>query len=155
MVESARYLKGLAGLILRQGLDVSLGLLNIGRLADNLDAGLAAALARDVNGDLELRLETTLDIATTANQRSVLLNRDLDSLSNLVFALSNNGLDLLNNAVDDRGATLDLDGVVAVILLGELDGTSNLTTIIGTAGLDDNITDGRTYREAELEYFAT
>lgn len=145
MVESAGDLKSLTGLILRQGLDVSLGLLDIGRLADNLNAGLAAALARDVNGNLELRLEITLDIATTADERSVLLDRDLNNLGNLVLALSNNSLDLLNDVVDDRGATLNLDGVIGVVLLGELDSTSNLATIVGAAGLNNNVTDGRAY----------
>ena len=146
-MESTGDLKGFAGLILGQGLDVSLGLLNIGRLADNLDASLAAALAGDVNGDLELRLKTALYVTTTADERSVLLDRDLNDLRNLVRTFSNDSLDLLNDVVDDRGAALNLDGVIAVVLLRELDGTSDLATIVGAASLDNDVTDGRAYGE--------
>ena len=72
----------------------------------------------------------------------MLLNRDLNDLGNLVLALSNDSLDLLDNVVDNRGATLNLDGIIAVVLLGELDSASNLATIVGAAGLDNNVTDG-------------
>lgn len=54
VVELAGYLNGLALLLLDEGEDVFLGLLDVGGLSDDLNAGMAAALAGDVERDLEL-----------------------------------------------------------------------------------------------------
>ena len=131
---------GLALLLLAQRLNVSLSLLDVCSLANNLDARLAAALSGNINRDLELRLEPSLDITTAADQGPVLLLRNIKHLSNLVLAFRDNSLNLGNNLVNDIGAPFDLDCVPIRILLGELDGASKVASIIRPTGFDDNVT---------------
>jgi hypothetical protein len=141
MMESTRDLNRLSWLIFDQGLDMSLGLLNVGRLSGDLDGGLAATLARNVDRDLELRFETSLDFTATADQGPMLLNRHFQNFCDLAFALGHDGLDLGNDLVDDLAAALYLDGVSIGILLGELDSACKLPPIIRTACLEDDVTE--------------
>lgn len=75
----------------------------------------------------------------------MLLDRDLHGLNHLVLALLDHLLDALNDLLDDIAASLDLDFIAVGILLGELDGASQLPAIVGTASTDNDIAQRRAY----------
>ena len=79
-------LDGLALDLLGELEDVSLGLLDVLRLAGNLDLGASRAglaLARDVDGNAELLLELTTALTTATDEQAVLVGLDLEDLSGL------------------------------------------------------------------------
>lgn len=140
VVQVARHLNRLALLLLDKGKNVLLGRIHIRGLTRDLDIRLAIALLGDVNGYLELVLHLSLDISAAANQCPVLLDGDVDHIRHLAFALGDNLLDLGEDLLDNLGATFNLDCVALRILLRESNGTGELTTVIGTARRNDNIT---------------
>jgi hypothetical protein len=144
MVKAAGNLHGLALLLLDQALDMLLSLGNVLRSTSNLDASLAIALARDIDGNGELGLQLTLRLTATANERSVLVDGDIHNLGDLALALGNDFLDALDDLLDDISAAFHLDAVAIGILLGELDGTGELATIVRSAGTDHNLSQSRT-----------
>lgn len=79
-------LDGLALDLLGELEDVSLGLLDVLRLAGNLDLGASRAglaLAGDVDGNAELLLELTTALTTATDEQAVLVGLDLEDLSGL------------------------------------------------------------------------
>ena len=144
VVHVARDLDRFPLLLLKEVLDVFLSARNILRAADDFDTRLAIALAGNINGNLEFCLHLALGVATTANKRAVLVGRHLENLRDLALAFGYNFLDSLNDIGDDLGTTLNLDGVTISFLLGELDGSSKLATIVRAASSDDKIPKVRT-----------
>lgn len=142
MVQAARNLDGLALLVLDDGQDVLLRLVDVLRSAGDLHSSLSIALTRNVNGNGELGLHLALGIAATANQGAVVVDRNFHDLSDLALALRNNLLDSLDDVLDNIGAALDLDAVAICLLLGELDSTGELSSVIRTASLDNDVFKG-------------
>ena len=88
MVKVAGDLDGLAFLTLNQLKDVLLGLLDGSRLTSDLHlttGSTSGSLLRDIELDVELRLQGTTRLATTTNKQTVLVRRNLDGLSCLVL----------------------------------------------------------------------
>lgn len=139
VVQAARNLDSLALLVLDNGQDVLLGLVHILGSTGDLDSGLSVTLTRNVNGDGKLRLHLALSITAAANQGAVVVNGDVHDLSNLALALRNDLLDALDDVLDNLSATLDLDAVTISLLLGELDSTGKLSSVIRTASFDNNV----------------
>jgi hypothetical protein len=139
VVKVARDLDGLTLLLLNKSLDMLLSLGHVLRAACQLDASLAITLAGNVDRDGELGLELALCITTTANERTVVLNRNIHNLSDLALTLTHNLLNTLNNLVHNISATLNLDSISISLLLGELNGASKLSPVVRATGLDDNV----------------
>jgi hypothetical protein len=145
VVKVARNLDGLTLLLLDQRQNVLLGLGNVLGSASNLDSSLSVSLAGDIDGDGELGLELTLSITTSADQGAVVLDRNIHHLGNLALTLANNLLDALNDLLHNISAALNLDSVTISLLLGELDGTGKLPSVIRATRLDDNIAEVGTW----------
>jgi hypothetical protein len=141
VVKVAGDLDCLALLLLDKSLDVLFRLSHILGSTGQLDASLAVTLTRNVNRDIKLGLKLALGVTTTANERAVVLDRNIHDLSDLILALTNNLLNTLNDLVHNIGSTLNLDGVSICLLLGELDGAGKLSSVVGAASLDDNVTE--------------
>ncbi|KAI6769023.1 hypothetical protein HG531_010127 [Fusarium graminearum] len=139
VVEVARNLDGLSLLLLNKPLDVLLGLGHMLGSTSQLDAGLAITLSGNINGDGELGLKLALGVTTTTNEGAVVLNGNVYNLSDLVLTLANNLLDALDNLVHNVSAALNLDCVTISLLLGELDGAGELSSVVRATSLDNNI----------------
>ncbi|EPE05762.1 hypothetical protein F503_08293 [Ophiostoma piceae UAMH 11346] len=141
VVDAAGHLDGRRVLLLDERLDVLLGLLDIGRLAGDLDLGAGVALARDVDDDVELGLDLASRLAAAANQGAVLVLGNIDDVGNLAGALADKVVDLLHKLLDKLAAALDLDGRVGAVLVGKLDGTRKISAVIRAARLDNKLAD--------------
>jgi hypothetical protein len=71
----------------------------------------------------------------------VVLDRNINHLRDLVLTLTNDLLNTLDNLVDDVGTALNLDSVAISLLLGELNGTGKLSSVVRATGLDNNVTE--------------
>ncbi|KAI6760989.1 hypothetical protein HG530_009849 [Fusarium avenaceum] len=140
----------LALLLLDKSLDVLFRLSHILGSTGQFDASLAVTLTRNVNRDIKLGLKLALGVTTTANQRAVVLDRNIHDLSDLILALTNNLLNTLNDLVHNIGSALNLDGVSICFLLGELDGAGKLSSVVRAASLDDNVTEVGTCEDSLL-----
>ena len=71
----------------------------------------------------------------------MVLDRNINHLSDLVLTLADDLLDTLDNLVDDVGAALNLDSVAISLLLGELDRAGKLSSVVRATSLDNNVTE--------------
>ena len=99
-----------------------LRLFDIGWQPIDLDVGRIATLPWDIDGNLEARLQLSLGVSATTNERSVLLGRNIENFSGTALQISNNALDRCNDLVYDIICAGDLDEVSVGIGLGELNG---------------------------------
>ena len=72
----------------------------------------------------------------------MVVDRNIDNLSDLALTLSNNLLNSLDDVLNNVSSTLDLDGVAIGLLLGELDCSRKLASVIRTTGLDNDVSKG-------------
>lgn len=152
VVEASRDLNGLTLLGLDEGQDVLLGLVHILGATGNLDSSLAVTLARDVDGDGELGFHLALNVTTAADEGTVVVDGNINNFSDLALALSDDFLNSLDDVLDNIGAALNLDCVAVCFLLGELNGARKFSSVIGTASLDDDVSEGCTYDMLALKY---
>jgi hypothetical protein len=98
-------------------------------------------LAGNIDRHGKLGLKLALGVTATADKRAMVLDRNINHLRDLVLTLTNDLLNTLDNLVDDVGTALNLDSVAISLLLGELNGTGKLSSVVRATGLDNNVTE--------------
>jgi hypothetical protein len=154
MMDVARNKYSLSLLRLDKALKISLGGLNVLWTSCNLDAGLASSLARNIDRDGELALRLALCLTPTADKGPVLINRNINHLSDLVLTLRHDLLDALDDISNDICSSFNLDCVAISVLLRELNGSSKLASIIRTSSLDNKITKVGAWKGEEVSLMA-
>lgn len=125
-------------LLLQHGQDVLLGAFDSSAGSLELNVGATGALLRDVQGDIELGLDTATGVAATADKKTVLSSGDVENLSDLVLALLDEVLDSGDDAVDDLTITLKANGLLGALGLGEADHPGG-TAVRGASGLSHDL----------------
>lgn len=139
VVDSLGNLDGLPLLFLHKTEDMSLGLLNVRRQADDLNAALATALPWDIDRDAQLRLELLLGFASASNQGAVLVRRNVDKLRCLAVALGNDLLYRCDDIVDNILLSFNLDEISVRLCFRELDRPREVSAIVRTTSLDNDV----------------
>jgi hypothetical protein len=97
-------------------------------------------LLGDVQGDVELRLDTAPGVTSTADQEAVLGSGNVNSLGNLIRTLLDKLLNGSNDVVNNLSITLKTNGRLGAIRLGESDHASS-ATIARATSINDDLTD--------------
>lgn len=143
VVQVAGHLDRGGMLFLDERLDVLLGLLHVLRRPSHLDVRAFLALSGDVDNDRELGLNLASGLATTADQRPVLVLGNINRLRDLAGTLVNKLLDRLRDGLDKRTTAFDLDSGIVAVLVRELNGPRQLSAVIRASSLDNEILDSR------------
>lgn len=152
VVQVAGDLDGLSVLLLEQGLEVLLGAFHGGGGTLELDIGAAGTLLGDIQSHVELGLNTAAGVTSAADEQTVVSGRDVDDLGDLVLAFLDKLLDGGDDAVDNLAVTLQTNGGLGAVGLGEADHSGG--TAVGWAtSLSHDLADVGACRElAETSY---
>lgn len=146
MVQILRYLDCLTLLFFKEREDVFLGFLGGVARSSDLDIGVVRALSRNVQIDVELRLQSTSGLATTADEQAVLTRRNLDGYSDLVFSFLHKGLNGRGDLIDHIGLFFKFDSAIVTVWARKLHCSDGIT-IARTAGIRNNLPNVGTYTD--------